>query len=142
MKNLSKKSIALLLLSMLVCSGCGGKSDGRLSASGTVTLDGSPLDSGSVVFADESGGSAGVGIIKGGSFTIQEAASSAGIQPGTYNVVVNSWEKEPGSVDDQGNIVAEGVSRIPEKYNDPKTSGLTATVSPDSQEFSFDLKSK
>lgn len=127
---------------MLVCSGCGDGSDGRLSASGTVTLEGAPLESGSVVFSNESGVSAGVGIINGGSFTIQEAASSSGIQPGTYNVAVNSWEKEPGSVDDQGNIVDEGVSRIPEKYNDPKTSGLTATVSPDSQTFSFDLKSK
>jgi len=127
---------------MLTWFGCGSENDGRLSVSGTVTLDGSPLSEGSVVFSDESGGSAGVGILTDGNFSLAEAGNSEGIQPGNYKVSVNSWIVEPGSVDEAGEIVDAGESRIPKKYNDPKTSGLTATVSPESRVFAFDLQSK
>lgn len=140
--NSMKLSFALLTLCTLITLGCGKGSDGRLTASGTVTIDGAPLTEGSVVFSDDNGGSAGVGILKDGQFMLAEAGNSEGIQPGTYKVSVNSWVVEPGGVDANDEIIEDGESRIPEKYNDPNTSGLTANVSADSQEFTFDLKSE
>jgi hypothetical protein len=116
---------------------------GRLTASGTVTLDGTPLETGTVVFAGDNGGSAGVGVLgDGGKFTLAEAGNSDGIQPGTYKVAINAWIVEPGSVNDDGEIVDEGQSLIPQKYNNPKTSGLSATVSAESTDFTFALVSE
>ncbi len=139
--NLLQQTSVLMILACATL-GCGGGSDGRLPATGNVTFDGSPLTEGTVVFADENGGSAGVGIIKDGKFTLSETGNSTGIQPGTYKVSVNSWIVEPGGVDENDEIIDKGESRIPAKYNDPKTSGLTATVTADTQEFNFELTSK
>ena len=122
-------------------TGCGGGSDGRVTAGGTVTLDGQPLPDGTVTFFDNNGGSAGGGIISNGQFTLSEASSSTGIQPGSYKVAVQSWEQEPGAVNDAGEIVGEGKSRIPEKYNSTDTSGLTADVGSGENEFTFELTS-
>lgn len=114
----------------------------RVTASGTVTLDGQPLPDGTVTFFDGNGGSAGVGIISNGQFTVSEASSSEGIQPGSYTVAVQSWEQEPGAVTEAGEIVVEGKSRIPEKYNSSETSGLTAEVGAGENSFTFELKSE
>ncbi|MFG0332897.1 MAG: hypothetical protein ACF8TS_05995 [Maioricimonas sp. JB049] len=134
-------SIVSIAVVAALVSGCGGGSDGRVTASGTVSLDGQPLPDGSVTFFDENGGSAGVGIIENGRFSVSEASSSTGIQPGTYKVAVQSWESEPGAVTDEGEIIVEGTSRIPEKYNSSETSGLTAEVGEGENQFEFDLKS-
>lgn len=138
MKSLTHFAVCSLLTIPLFAVGC-GDDQGRLTASGTVTLADLPLGQGSVVFVGEDGGSAGIGMITEGKFTLSEAGNSEGIQPGTYSVVVNAWIVEPGSIDDNGDIVDEGESLIPERYNDAKTSGLTATVSSDSTVFEFAL---
>lgn len=141
MKSLTRFSVCCLLLVSMFAVGC-GEGEGRLTATGSVTLNGSPLDTGSVVFVGADGGSAGVGMISKGEFVLSEAGNSEGVQPGVYTVVVNAWIVAPGSVDDNGDIIDEGKSMIPEKYNDPKTSGLTATVSADLTEFKFALQTE
>lgn len=140
--KLSLCNVVLATLMLSVVIGCGGDSDGRLAASGTVTLGGSPLSEGMIVFADDSGESAGVGMIQDGSFELNQSANSPGIKPGTYGVAITSWEQEPGGVDADGEIVEEGKSRIPERYSVAETSGLTATVSPDETDFTFALESE
>jgi len=134
-------TIPCFVISLSILSGCGRSSDGRITASGSVTLDGSPLTDGNVIFYKDNA-SAGVGAISNGAFTLSEAGNSEGIQPGTYQVSVESWEVEPNSVNEAGEIVAEGKSRIPEKYNSTGTSGLTAEVSAESSTFEFALKSE
>lgn len=131
------------LLAALMCvavSGCGRGSDGRVPVSGTVTLDGAPLESGSVIFYTGAG-SAGVGTIQNGSFTVSEAGSSEGVQPGSYKVAVESWETAPGEVNADGEIAAEGKSRIPTKYNSVETSGLTVEVQAGAEPITFALTS-
>lgn len=143
MKSLPCFAVYCLLLIPVFAAGCGGNDgQGRLPVSGTVTLAGLPLSEGSVVFVGEDGGSAGVGMVTEGEFALSEAGNSDGIQPGTYPVVINAWVVAPGSVDENGDIINEGKSMIPVKYNDAKTSGLTATVSADSTEFEFTLEAE
>lgn len=130
----------LATLTLFSVSGCGRGSDGRVPVSGTVTLDGAPMESGSVIFYTGAG-SAGVGTIQGGNFTVSEAGSSAGVQPGSYKVAIESWETAPGEVNADGEIAAEGKSRIPEKYNSAETSGLTAEVKAGAEPITFALTS-
>jgi hypothetical protein len=133
--------LAVAAMFIMSVGGCGGNTEGRVTTSGTVTLDGTPIPDGNVVFYKD-GGSAGVGTIKDGGFTVSETAGSSGIQPGSYQVAIDSWEVEPNSVNDAGEIVAEGKSRIPEKYNSASTSGLTAEITDGENTLDFPLTSK
>jgi hypothetical protein len=134
-------SLAAIAVIAMVVGGCGGATDGRVTASGTVTLDGDPLPDGTVAFYKD-GASAGVGTIESGGFELKETGGSEGIQPGSYQVAVESWEVEPNSVNDEGEIVTDGKSRIPEKYNSATTSGLTAEITDGDNALEFTLTSK
>ena len=86
---------AFALLALLGCSG----SDGRVSVSGTVTLDGKPLDSGSISFRPAPGTSANSsgGRITGGSY---ELPAEQGLKPGKYLVTVQAFRKTGKMVED------------------------------------------
>lgn len=62
---------SLLVLALVPVSGCGSRSDGRITIQGTVTLDDKPLSEGQVVFVpvDPVLGAAG-GTIVSGSFAV------------------------------------------------------------------------
>jgi len=122
----------------LMLAGCSGN-DGRVTVTGTVTLDGQPLSDGTITFVGSNGASAGVGSIDNGSFTISKTGNAEGMDPGSYKVQVESWEVQPGEPQDDGTF-AEGKTRIPEKYNKAADSGLTAEVTADGGSFTFDLK--
>ena len=73
---------------MLLCLGC-GKSSGRQAIQGTVTLDGSPLESGTISFFPKPGTtspSAGSAISQG-EFHI---AAESGLLPGTFRVEITA----------------------------------------------------
>lgn len=140
MIGLSRPLLYTSMLLAFTIMGCGGSDDGRMSASGTVTLDGEPLPSGTITFY-QNNASAGVGIIENGQFTVSEAGNSSGIQPGNYEVAIQSWEVEPGGVTEDGEIQMEGKSRIPEKYTASGTSGLSANITEGSNDLSFELSS-
>lgn len=138
------KPVLLLFTASLIFSmtaGCGGPTDGRISVSGTVTIDGKPLSDGSVTFYSNNA-SSGVGIIEGGKFTVSQSATSEGMQPGNYQVAIQSWEVEPGSVNEAGDIVEDGKSRIPEKYNSTATSELLANITDENSRLEFFLSSE
>lgn len=141
-KEFSLTAVAVILFSC----GCGGTSldsEGRVETSGTVTIDGTPLSQGSILFVDNTGNSAGVGIIKDGAFTMSKSASIEGIQPGSYQVAINSWKVEPGSSNEAGEIIEKGEPAIPLAYMDQKTSKLTAEVpASGTTELTFPLTSK
>jgi len=131
---------ALFTLSLVV--GCGGSDVGNgVNVTGNVTLDGQPLDQGTVAFIGENGAAAAVGQITNGSFTLSQSANASGIEPGTYQVKVESWKVQPGAVQEDGSF-AEGELAIPEKYTDAKTSGFSADVASDGGSFEFAMKSE
>ena len=137
---MSVRWISVSFAMLLVFSGC-GNNGGRVVVNGEVTLDGKPLEDGSVVFSGDKG-AAGVGKVVNGSFSLSESGEQQGVQPGSYTVLVQSWFEELGSVQPNGSF-SPGKPRIPLSYMDAKKSGLTAEVkSGKTNKFSFDLTSK
>ncbi len=121
-------SLSCGFLSLCLLIGCGGTDDGQVTAGGTVTYNGQPLEKGEIAFVNAGGMTAAVSPVVNGAFNLKSTASHPGIAPGEYAVTVSAWKREPGSVDEQGNIIAEGEPAIPAKYMNYKTSGLSATI--------------
>ncbi|MEO2049398.1 MAG: hypothetical protein ABGX16_22805 [Pirellulales bacterium] len=111
---------ASLLILFLV--GCGGK---PAIVSGIVTINGNPLDQGTVGFAPVSGGMRAVGLIQGdGSYQLRTNREK-GLEVGNYVVTVLSREilkSKPGQPPMPGKYLA------PKKYGRAKTSGLSFEV--------------
>ena len=56
MRTPSSRSCFFAAIALLIVTGCGGVDDGRVSISGSVTLDGKPLDGGMIAFIGGGGG--------------------------------------------------------------------------------------
>jgi hypothetical protein len=116
-------------------TGCGGGAD--VFVSGKVTLAGESVAAGTVTFypADGRGAVAYGQIGADGEYQIQTGAA-VGLAPCNYLVSVVAFEVVP-------NAGPDGLpgSRLlsPERYKDPKTSGLTCTVAPGSNRFDVTL---
>lgn len=121
--------------------GCGDPGPPRLPVAGSITLDGKPLASGSVVFAPLDGMTAAVAEVKDGAYRV---ASSRGPAPGRYQVEVRAesptgkWVPHP---DFPGETIEELRELIPARYN-AKTE-LSVEVRPDGENvFDFALTSR
>jgi len=107
---------------------------------GLVTFDSQPLEQGSISFHDPAGTTMAFGLIKNGSYRMDQSASYPGVPPGQYTVSVLSWIERPGAMQPDGKI-SKGVSFLPEKYLVPATSGLTADVAKKGSRLNFELVS-
>ena len=111
----------------LLLVGCGGN-DGRLPLSGTVTLNGQALASGSIVFVPLGGGPATGGSIEGGKFQIPAAR---GPVAGNYRVEIVSYESTGEMLDDPdlpGQKVEQRRQIIPDRYNKQSELSLQVTA--------------
>jgi len=116
----SLRRIALVSLALLCLSlGCGEPNPlGRRPIHGQVTLNGKPVDYGSIAFQPEDaerGVSSGA-MIESGSYRTKV---SDGLPPGSYKVMISSpdkgkVEKVEGPPGDERSFAVE---RIPKKYN-------------------------
>jgi hypothetical protein len=109
--------------------GCGAKGPPMGSVSGKVTYKGQPLTTGVVTLLNEKAGSGASGEIDASG--IYQIPS---IRTGEYNVAVHQSPPAPGAAP-KGNWKLN----IPEKYQTPQTSGLTATVKEGSNTADFGL---
>ncbi|MEZ6065898.1 MAG: hypothetical protein R3B90_09365 [Planctomycetaceae bacterium] len=101
-----------LLLIVLTTCGCGAGDDGKSEFSGTVTWNGNPLPSGTIILAE--GGDLDTAVIENGEFTIRA-------KPGTKKIVVTA-EKDAGSqTDDRGETTQRMYQYIPAEFNDATT---------------------
>ena len=83
------------LLSLVVLTGCGTSYEATIT--GTVTMNGSPLNKGTVSFHPTAGGPVATGTIQSdGSFSVT-TATTQGLSPGEYKVTVVATDPPPAS---------------------------------------------
>jgi hypothetical protein len=120
---------------LVAFAGCGGK---PATVSGVVTLDGKPLERGSVGFTPISGGMRAAGVIDGeGRYTLS-TNRDMGLEIGEYAVTVVS--REPGPENAQGPPMP-GPYITPQHYAVESTSGLKFNVAGGSNTIDIALTS-
>ena len=105
-------------------------------ASGTVTLKGAPLASGTIQFYPTDGHPAGGGV-KDGKFTLTTYDPDDGAIPGKHSVSVAAYKdvKVAGQGDAQQTLIT------PELYASPITSGISVDIPPTGKtDIQIDLK--
>ena len=127
-----KFTLATLLLSLVVCMGCGGDF-GKVS--GTITLDGEPVEGALVTFEPEAGGRMSYGRTdESVNYTLVYTNEQDGAEIGKHRVIIE------GKVDgdpDQG--IESRAEYIPAEYNSQST--LTAEVTGGRQTHDSKLES-
>lgn len=111
----------------LAVAGCGWRNDGRYQVTGSVLLDGQPLDHGDIMFkpADRSQGAVG-GVIRAGNYAVRCPPGEARVEINASRIAdKNSAAGLSAMPNDPGGIVVE---IIPRSYN--VDSMLKATVEP------------
>jgi hypothetical protein len=126
----------LVLIPVVFLGGCAGGTQ----FDGIVTLDGNPLDEGTITFTLPASkeGSVG-GPIKNGKYAIDAQRK---LPPGTYRVEINALQptgKKVENKSDPGTQVDEVKQLIPMKYN--LKSELTVELKSGSNTANFELKS-
>jgi len=121
-------------LSLAVLSGCGSKA----AVQGTVTFDGTPIDSGSITFVPEaSGGQKATAQITNGKYSID---SDRGPPAGKYKVEITSMKSLVGKKGADPDMQRGDARQVlPDKFN--KATTLTADLKSGSNTVDFDLKS-
>jgi hypothetical protein len=128
--------VGVLCALALTLAGCGGPFDSLVS--GTVTLDGKPLDRGTVAFFPASQGPAAYGRIRSnGSYSVR-VGREKGLPSGEYLVTVVATEHVEVPADWRG-PPPPGKRITPVKYGQKSTSGLRFTVEPGWNTIPIDL---
>ena len=147
MKRFTCHLIVTMLSLILITtsfSGCNGSTDSRpaVEINGTVTLDGDPLQEGSIQFSSpKTGESAYANLDANGHYSISFPQADIGTE---YEIIVN-----PPVVEEENAMAlaekpkAKSTMKIPAKYSNRTTSGLKAKIQQaGSNEANFELKSK
>lgn len=138
----------LALIVTLGTVGCGGSDRPPLAeASGVVTMNGKPVTNATVVFAPNSGERLATGETnEAGEFELFTFQPGDGAVIGSHNVTIVAREEPVGEVKGGTSMPGGPTSPkltkaiIPKKYFDAGTSGLTAEVTEDGDNyFEFDL---
>lgn len=126
-------------------TGCGPKPfPNSVRVSGKVTLDGRPLEFGSVRFAPDGAGQVAVGSIKNGAFTMRTTANTTGVAKGRYKVsivcaVPEELPEGAPPVDPANPPEVKYKSLIPDRYANLATSGFAVEVNEPIRDLSFEL---
>lgn len=121
-------------LGLLALAGCG---DGKSTVSGTVTLDGQPVPSGSITFVKQEGGSLvrEGAVISGGKF-------EAAVPPGTYKLELNSQkvvsQRTQKGFDGKDETLDVTQELFPVRFN--ANTELNQEIKPGSNTLKLDLK--
>ena len=128
----------VLILALGLCMGCG-----RTRIEGRVTLDGEPVDGGTISFFQGSG----PGSDKGNSAIMAGKYEIAGdrarnLTPGTYTVQIHWIQKLAKAGANPANVDTSPAVKelIPPKYNSKST--LTKEITSGTNKVDFDLQSK
>lgn len=128
LKQTPLQFVAMVAIMATYAMGCGSKEHAGATATGTVTVNGQPLDSGLVqLYPVDDGRPAFANVQSDGSFAVATTAGISGVSPGTYKVAVQ-YESE------------EGKLPFAEKYTTASESGIQVTVDESgSNDFAIEL---
>ena len=131
---MSRRGCLCLVWCAVVVYGCGsGTEIDRFPVTGTVTLDGAPLDNGTIRLLDPNGGADG-GAIANGTFSLRATAGSKRVE---IEATQESTKEVEGK---EGTGITQIEHLVPAQYN--RNSSLTAEISADEpNELEFELKS-
>jgi hypothetical protein len=127
-------ALSLVACLVVLISGCsqGGKKRKMGKVSGMVSLDGKPVDDGQVHFISKTGYGKSVDLDGTGKYSVAELEATE------YQVYV---APHPPGQQAPGTVKAAKPSVIPQKYQQPDTSGLTFTVV-EGKDSKFDIELK
>ena len=132
-----------LALGLLALLGCGPRSD-RLAISGSVKLDGTPLDGGSIRFTSLSAEKklASGAMVQNGEYNIPQ---EKGLTPGTYHVEISAPDNAAPPIMVRATPGGPGIptqpERIPPEYNVDSKQTIEVTADGDNH-FDFDIVSR
>lgn len=138
--------ISLPILACLIIAGCGGNELGTVGVTGTVTYKDQPVAGANVTFVSE-GSPLALGTTDDKGVYKLTTSGSPGAVPGEHKVYISKIESsgdtsqlKPEDMEKMtGANAPEVKSLIPKKYNNPATSGLTATVTENESDNVFDF---
>ncbi|QDU10293.1 carboxypeptidase regulatory-like domain-containing protein [Gimesia aquarii] len=140
----ANRFVLFSLLFLFFQVGCGDRGDRPELAyvSGTVTLDGNPVESARIIFMPTEGsaprGAIGVSDTEGKYELIY--INEKGCPPGKFKVAITTRGQK---YDDEGNFVGAREESIPAKYHNENKTKLTANISLDDENVvDFSLKSE
>lgn len=137
-------AIFCLAIVLLLSAGCNGDPP-TVPVTGTVTYQGKPLPSGTIIFESPGSRPATGKIVDGKITEVTTFEPGDGAPPGKHRVAIQAVT-EAGSAEaaDPGQGTGAGymqsTSLIPTAYGDPSTSGLTAETRPGMNVVKFDLE--
>lgn len=141
LKAASRRPVCWIAVAILAC-GCGGDDLQRAAVSGKVTLDGKPLEKGSIQFIPRGGDSRGAawGEVAAGAYAIP---ASDGAAPGSYDVsiapqVANEGAATPEQPEVPGDPPAEAIDGPSVVYTSAAPLQADVTVEGPNT-FDFDL---
>ncbi len=123
-------------------AGCGDAVPKTIPVTGLVTIDGSPLQQGTVIFmpvesSDDGPSRIATGVVQSdGTFSLSTFANGDGAIIGEYQVAIDA--RGPISTENFGE---EAASAVPSRYASPATSGLTVSVTHEMNACNFELLS-
>lgn len=145
--------VLMLFMVCMVCmaTGCGKTSIPSYPVSGTVTLDGQPLEGATVMFVPKAGPPHGAVTDASGGFSI---AGKPGVPAGPCKIMItkpaaagaaalsNPTPEDLQRMAERAGPPKPEKSPVPEKYGRTETSGLTAEVTTDASKnvFTFQLQ--
>ncbi|HEX4613775.1 MAG TPA: hypothetical protein VH092_36680 [Urbifossiella sp.] len=115
--------------------GCSGGGTKKIVVRGTVTYNGQPLDSGMLQLAGPNGAYAAAAIKADGTYEITD------VTPGETKVAVQETPRNSGSSSGgKHQPLPKEPPKIPAKFRDVKTSGVTVTITPSTSDLPIELK--
>jgi len=132
----------LVLAGLLVgnmLGGCGSAGPRMVTVSGQVTLNGKPLEEGTIVFQDPQGNAPTAQAV------IQQGRYSCQVLPGRKKVIIQGFkvvgQERASRVDPDSPLVDRKEQFLPAKYSSPTATALTAEIGPSgNRALNFDLK--
>ena len=132
--NAVRTVVVVVVAGLLSSGGCGGR---PAAVTGTVTVDGQPLDQGTVGFTPTGGGMRAVGLIQSDGTYELKTNRDRGLEIGEYAVTVTARE----AVKTDGGPPMPGKFLAPKRYGSTRTSGLVQQVEGGSNVIDLNLES-